>query len=108
MNLKEEFEEKFFTEIEFPNHQKIPVLYTAERRAEQWTWIEQQIKQACDETGFETSEYYQAKIKQACDKQKEICAECAVTEEIVWALGTDINVDKNTILNAPYPEGVEK
>lgn len=32
-----------------------------------------------------------------CDKQKEICAEYADLE------CTDVDVDKNTILNAPYP-----
>ena len=49
MNLKEEFEGKFFTEMEYPNNEKIPVLFTQERRTLLWSWIEQAIKEACKE-----------------------------------------------------------
>jgi hypothetical protein len=49
MNIEEkkkEFEKKFFTEIEYPDNTKIPVLFTAERRKLLWQWIAQQIKDA--------------------------------------------------------------
>ena len=38
-DIKKEYEEKFFTEMEYPNNEKIPVLFTAKRRAELWVWI---------------------------------------------------------------------
>jgi len=44
----------------------------------------------------------QQQIKQACDKQKEICHDIYVDH-------TDREIEADDlILNAPYPEGVEK
>ena len=99
--MKEEFEKKFgkFDAWRDVGNPKLEEHFSPE---DIWTWIEQQIKQACDETGFETSEYYQAKIKQACDQQKEICWLYYANN---WREIEDGIMF--TFKGCPYPEGVK-
>jgi len=81
MTTKEEFEKRF-----------VPLILNG-IRAGQYDWEKEDL---------ESWEWFKFQIKQACDKQKEICANnYRFNPEIDWKVLSD------SILNAPYPEGVE-
>ena len=48
-------------------------------------------------------------IKDACDQQKEICLKNVKLEmDCNNSTAMEIYIDRTSILNSPYPEGVEK